>query len=249
MILGIISISFYSVHLGRDGSLIEWLSNKDNYYFDLLFALTVTGSVWLSTRAIILQLDQKGYWGNTSLPRVAIQLLITLFVSAIIQLLLGILYSFLLLVEMEKIMAIDVELMVGLLFTVLVNLVYIILALYAKSVSNTPEISLLGKSGISTRRLDVDSISYFLSKNKIVYAIDRNGRSLITEYTLDELETKLNRNFFRLNRQIIASKEAIIDFQNTKTRRLLIRLNHPPKKDVFVSQQKSSDFKSWIQND
>jgi len=241
-------IVFFMVHLGRQGTLIDFLQNKDNYYFDLLFSLALTTSIWQTTRFVIVRLDNRLPWSKSPFQRAFYQLAVTLIAAAVLMYLLSFIYASLLDIPVEYILSPTVELPVGLLFTVVVNMLYLILYLFNKQrfKSEENEPTLIGLSG--TRKLPVKSsdVAYFYSKSKIVYAVLANNDTLRTGYTLDELEKKTN-GFFRVNRQFLANKNAVESYKPIENRKLELSLKPSYSQIVVVSQKKASLFKSWIE--
>ncbi|MRX46091.1 LytR/AlgR family response regulator transcription factor [Pedobacter puniceum] len=98
--------------------------------------------------------------------------------------------------------------------------------------------------------VDVKDIAYFMSDDKSVYLYTTDGKSFIIDYTLDGLMELLNeKEFFRLNRQVIARIDAIKDIKLYTNRRLKLTLNSGNAvNDVIVSRERVSAFKTWAGN-
>ena len=98
----------------------------------------------------------------------------------------------------------------------------------------------------------------FLDHEQIVMAYIINGRvviqnekgvELLTDYTLDELEQILSKaQFFRVNRQLIASRKSCKGFSNLEFGKLEAVLNTNPPVDATISQIKAKKFKDWLTN-
>lgn len=97
--------------------------------------------------------------------------------------------------------------------------------------------------------MDLDQISYFMADGKACYLFSKDGTRYLFDGTLANLEKKLDPNiFFRINRKFIVSYSSIIDMSYySKTR---IKLNLKPTceeaMDAIVSQDKSAEFKRWL---
>ncbi|TRX59997.1 hypothetical protein FNH22_08055 [Fulvivirga sp. M361] len=173
-ICGISFIVFSTVHMGREGAFIELLQNRDNYYFDLLFSLTVTWSVWQVTRYIIKKLDVKIPWKTRLYKRLLVQLPVTLTASALLLTSITLVYTSIMGIGFYQVMAPDAELLMGLIFTLIINLLYLILYLLQRGNDNegkTDRIKLVGMTGNRKSHINLDNVAYFYSRNKIVFAV------------------------------------------------------------------------------
>jgi DNA-binding LytR/AlgR family response regulator len=107
---------------------------------------------------------------------------------------------------------------------------------------------IVGKKGTGFIALSMNEIAYFYTEHKVVFVRDRNGKQLIVDKNLAELEAILDqRKFFRLNRKFIASIDAIEKFkpENGKVR---VYLKPNLNEEIFVSKESAPAFRSWIQN-
>lgn len=102
------------------------------------------------------------------------------------------------------------------------------------------------KIGEHLRFIDTLSIDYFVSIEKSSFLCSE-GRLYDLEYSLDELEPKLDPAlFFRANRKYIISVAAIADMVSWSGSRLLIKLKFPTNEEVVVSREKVTDLKKWL---
>lgn len=91
-------------------------------------------------------------------------------------------------------------------------------------------------------------ISYFYKKND-TYIVLNNGDRHPINFTLDELIALLNpTRFHRINRQIIVSVNAISKITLWFKGKLKLQLTPELDENVFVSREKSTEFKSWMDN-
>lgn len=104
------------------------------------------------------------------------------------------------------------------------------------------------KWGTENIALPIKDIAAFFTKNKIVYAIDKNGKKYIIDKTMSQLETELDKNmFFRVNRQYIVSVDYIKGFSLYEKVKIELELIIPDFNDVIIiSQDTAPIFKSWI---
>ena len=147
-------------------------------------------------------------------------------------------------------------LLIGLLITLLLSFILIGLA-YSLDIYNLYKLSIkdyeiIIKSGAKTTKLTYENIACFYSENKIVYTAQNNGATLTTDFTLNELEEKINDQlFFRANRQIIIHKDAIDQIEKIENGKLHIRLKTSIENDAIaeinISRYKRKAFMYWFQ--
>jgi DNA-binding LytR/AlgR family response regulator len=95
--------------------------------------------------------------------------------------------------------------------------------------------------------LEIAEIAYFVAEYKTVYAVTKTGSRMPVDFTMDFLEEELNKEqFFRTNRSIIISFDAIKSmFSYSKSRiKILLKPDYPG--DVITSTERTSRFKEWL---
>ncbi|WP_440881336.1 LytR/AlgR family response regulator transcription factor [Tenacibaculum sp. C7A-26P2] len=147
-------------------------------------------------------------------------------------------------------------LLIGLLLSLLTCSIFICL-LYAQDIYNLYQLSIKKaeitiESGAKMTKLTYENIAVFYSENKIVYTIQNDGTTLNTNFTLNELEEKINDQlFFRANRQIIIHKDAIYVIQKVENGKLRILLKASIGNDTIteinISRYKRKAFIDWYQ--
>ncbi|HEX5172002.1 MAG TPA: LytTR family DNA-binding domain-containing protein [Cyclobacteriaceae bacterium] len=104
----------------------------------------------------------------------------------------------------------------------------------------------IAKKGTDFVALDVDKIAYFYTEHKIVFVKDFQGRQLIVDTNLSDLEQKLDKKkFFRINRKYLSNLKAIEKFRpdNGKIR---IYLTPEMREEIHVSKENAPQFRAWI---
>ncbi|SEL99605.1 transcriptional regulator, LytTR family [Aquimarina amphilecti] len=147
-------------------------------------------------------------------------------------------------------------LLIGLLITLLLCFILIGL-LYAQDIYNLYKLSIRDAqitidNGTKMTKLTYQNIACFYSENKIVYTIKNDGTTINTDFTLNELEEKINDQlFFRANRQIIIHKDTVDLIEKIENGKLRIRLKAFIKKDTIaeinISRYKRKAFVDWFQ--
>jgi len=147
-------------------------------------------------------------------------------------------------------------LLIGLLITLLLSFILIGLAyaqdiynLYKRSIKDA-EITI--ESGAKTTKLTYENIVCFYSENKIVYTVQNDGSTITTDFTLNELEEKINDQlFFRANRQTIIHKDAVDQIEKVENGKLRIRLKAAIGNDeitaINISRYKRKAFLDWFE--
>ena len=94
--------------------------------------------------------------------------------------------------------------------------------------------------------VSTDDTAYYIVDKHILMAVDYSDRHYRLDYTMDEIEGKLDpRKFYQANRQYIVSHKAIKEIYLGFGGKLELRLNVPTRQYVVVSRTKAKDFKRW----
>lgn len=108
----------------------------------------------------------------------------------------------------------------------------------------------LVKLGNKLFPVQTKDIAYFQSAQGCTDMVLNNGKTLVTDQTLEELQNVLNPlHFFRLNRQFIANIGSINTIHQYFKGRLKVVLNPATSIDVIISREKTRSFKNWIDGD
>ncbi|WP_298325552.1 LytTR family DNA-binding domain-containing protein [uncultured Dokdonia sp.] len=147
-------------------------------------------------------------------------------------------------------------LLTGLLVTLLVSFILIGFA-YSLDIYNLYKLSIKDaeitiESGATITKLSYDNIACFYSENKIVYAVQKNGKTITSDFTLNALEEKINDQlFFRANRQIILHKDAVDHIEKIENSKLRVQLKTAIENkaihNITISRYKREAFMNWFQ--
>jgi len=104
-------------------------------------------------------------------------------------------------------------------------------------------------SGSKIISIPVEEIAYFYSEDKITFLHTTANSRYPIDYSLDKLMPLLHSDcFFRINRKFIISMGAIEGIFKISTNRLKINLQPTYNEPVYVSFDKYSTFKNWLDN-
>ncbi len=97
------------------------------------------------------------------------------------------------------------------------------------------------------RPLGTEEIAFFYIFEDKVWAYTFEGEKLPLDKSLDTIAGMLSENdFFRANRQFIASRKAIKDMTVWFGSRLSLNLTVTPPERIIISRAKVSEFKRWL---
>ena len=94
-------------------------------------------------------------------------------------------------------------------------------------------------------------IAFIYSENKIVHIVKTDGTTIITDFTLNEVESKISeQSFYRANRQTILHVRSIEQVQSIENGKLSVLLK-PTISDkkafqINISRYKKQEFMTWF---
>ena len=95
--------------------------------------------------------------------------------------------------------------------------------------------------------LDVADIAYFYSENKITFAVTFTGQEHLIDLSLNKLSEQLDPDrFFRANRQILLSIQAITHIEPYFNGKIVVFVKPPHNSQITISEEKISQFKQWL---
>lgn len=107
----------------------------------------------------------------------------------------------------------------------------------------------LVKFGDTIQYKNIDEVAYFYADDKVIYLVTNEGRKFLVDYNLEHLEELLDPHFFfRVNRKLIIRIEAVQKVKTLVNSRLQVFIEPPFEQDIYVSREKSPEFKVWLDN-
>ena len=111
-------------------------------------------------------------------------------------------------------------------------------------VSNKKFVIRLGNKIIPIEQKD---ISAFYSKDKTTFVSTTAGKDYPLNYSLDDLEKKMNPNhFFRVNRKLLLARDQIVNVVVLEKSKLQLITAQKLSIETNVSSEKSTYFKDWF---
>jgi DNA-binding LytR/AlgR family response regulator len=101
--------------------------------------------------------------------------------------------------------------------------------------------------GQKLKSIDLKEIAYFFSNSGITFIATTQGNQYSIDQSLDNLLEELDpKLFFRINRQYLVGMQSLANIHIFPKSRLKLELKPPVKDDVFVSIDRVTEFKKWI---
>lgn len=102
--------------------------------------------------------------------------------------------------------------------------------------------------GQKIKFFNIDEIAYFYSQEGITFLVTNDKHSYPVDFSLDDLSQQLNpKFFFRINRQYVVKLQSIKNVHVYPKSHLKLELAPPPEGEVFVSIDKVTKFKTWLE--
>ena len=86
-------------------------------------------------------------------------------------------------------------------------------------------------------------------ENEVVYLYTLKGEKFPLLKKMEYLESVCNpRQFFRINRQMLLNREAVLSFEPYFNRKIVLQLKININDKAIVSRMKVSAFKNWLES-
>jgi len=101
--------------------------------------------------------------------------------------------------------------------------------------------------GSKLKSVQTSEIAYFSFEDRATILTTHDNLRLTIDYSLDKLVQLLNpRDFFRVNRSLLVALSAIQVANAYSGGKIKIELQPAYKQDIFVSGDRTTDFKEWL---
>lgn len=101
--------------------------------------------------------------------------------------------------------------------------------------------------GTKIKSFDISEIAYFYSQSSITFMVTNDNMEYPLDYSLDYLISLIDpMQFFRINRQYLVKMKSIANVHVFPKSHLKIDLIPARKEEVFVSIDKVTKFKDWL---
>lgn len=101
--------------------------------------------------------------------------------------------------------------------------------------------------GQKIKTVGIDEVAYFYSEDSITFLTTHDNHNYTIDYSLDQLVEMVNPiDFFRINRQFLVKLKAINQIHVFPKSKLKLELTPATDKEIFVSVEKVTKFKNWL---
>jgi len=224
--------------------------------FKLGYNVLAVGLCWVVIRQLIVVMDERIAWEKgreifrllLQLPLVFLGFNLAYFFITILRTKLFDFWP----IDWKKIWLTDYPL--AILFLLLVNFLYFYLWQQRDKPTNSvvtldqvkkqpPKITVT--KGRARVLLEISQIAYAYREHEVNYVMDNEGGAYLWDDSLNNLEPLLP-GFFRINRQYLVSREAVITYVVLNNRNLSIQLKGPKEKPVEVNKNRAAAFRRWL---
>jgi DNA-binding LytR/AlgR family response regulator len=116
-----------------------------------------------------------------------------------------------------------------------------------KMISREYKSRILLKVGDQLRSVEMNDVAYFYAEDDVVFAMLKDKKRYIVDYTLNQLETQLDPDhFFRITRGCIAQVASVKKVSKYFNSRLAVELEPPTEEKLLVSRVNVPDFLKWL---
>jgi hypothetical protein len=106
---------------------------------------------------------------------------------------------------------------------------------------------LKGKNTYGELDFPVNDVYYFTIEDRFYYAELTKGRYLVGK-TLNDLEAELDPSqFFRIKRDYIVNRQAVLNYAYWENGKYIVRLNTPERYEIIVPRARMQEFREWLQ--
>jgi DNA-binding LytR/AlgR family response regulator len=99
-----------------------------------------------------------------------------------------------------------------------------------------------------THLIPTSDIAYIYRLDNVNYLRRFDGQDVLSDQSIKTYEETLGEQaFFRVNRKLLVSRQAIVSFKATADRKTLLELTPPWKEAAVLDKNRLSIFKKWLQ--
>jgi hypothetical protein len=239
-----------AVHIANDNTFAQ-LVTLPSYYTDLLFAFAFVYAIGFYIRWVIIRLDAKASWSANAKKRLIQQSLIAIVVPCVLLVLTESIYLvYGLNIPLKDSSIAYLELPISFVFLVVINLCYYVLFLRAQTAvpmgRPTVYLPFIVSKGYKRFSIDQVDVAYFAIESSTTFLVTHQNERFVVTESIESLEKKTDPiRFFKLNRQILASRASIESVENTPTRKVQVKLNPVFAEEIFVSKANATEFQRW----
>ncbi|MDR3714198.1 MAG: LytTR family DNA-binding domain-containing protein [Puia sp.] len=93
----------------------------------------------------------------------------------------------------------------------------------------------------------LDNIAFFYLKAGVAQLRTFNNTAYLLSKNLDDLEKTAGDSFFRVNRQYLVNRKAVLNASSYLSRKLSVTLSIPTEEVITVAKEKTPQFLQWLE--
>ncbi len=106
----------------------------------------------------------------------------------------------------------------------------------------------IARVGDQIKYVPVGEVAYFYAEDNVVFMVTTKSDRYIIEHSIEELDGLVDpKDFFRLNRGVLAHIGSINKVYKYMSSRLKIELKPETEKEILVSRARVSEFMEWME--
>ncbi|MHB8207632.1 LytR/AlgR family response regulator transcription factor [Mucilaginibacter sp.] len=248
------------VSFGAKESLFQLLITPD-YYQSLLPSAVIAFLLVCEVYLVTIRLDKHYDWKEDTAKRIGLQLSLALILPAITAFLLATIYFGLFGYNILNTYYLQFDFPVIVIMLILLNVYYLAFYFYRQwQLTESRLLNMASKEdepknkevfvvqrGAKNIPLPVKTICYFYHDGDFNFVRTFEKEDFLITQALDEVQAQLHeKQFFRVNRQMLINFKACEHFEPLEFGKLELFVTPPAKEQVIISQKRAKAFKEWI---
>jgi two-component system response regulator LytT len=95
--------------------------------------------------------------------------------------------------------------------------------------------------------VDIKTIAFFQLRNAVVHIVTFDNKNYFLNKNLEDIEKTTGSSFFRVNRQFLINRKAVVDASSYLSRKISVKLSVPVNDVITVSKEKIATFMNWLE--
>jgi two-component system, LytTR family, response regulator LytT len=96
--------------------------------------------------------------------------------------------------------------------------------------------------------IKLDEIALFYIENEVTRLLTMDRKGYLIDKNLEEIVQITGNSFFRVNRQCLLNRRAVVDASHYFARKLSVNIAVPFDTPITVSKERTSQFLKWLEN-
>lgn len=102
-------------------------------------------------------------------------------------------------------------------------------------------------SGKKIKSIPVEKVAYFIAEGRYIRIVSKTNEQFLLEQSLESISQKIDPQlFFRINRQVVVSFDAIAHMMAWSRSRIKIELSPSAPIDIITSIDNTAGFRKWL---